>query len=97
VKTSTKCESKNSQNQCEEKIDKPKHFGECANSLTKQHEDKNSQTQTICKVHKPMKPNNMKPKLMNLYKNAQTTNLNNTKPNTNECKQFGFYRMHEPT
>ncbi len=39
----------------------------------------------------------MKPKLMNLYKNAQTTKPNNAKLNTNECKQFGFFKMHEPT
>jgi hypothetical protein len=64
---------------------------------TEQGEAKSQQTQTIYKMCEPTKPNNAKPKLMNPNKNVWTTKPNNAKPNTNEHRQFGLYRMCEPT
>ncbi len=48
---------------------KSRHFGECTNAQTEQHEVKNRRIQTTWKMRKPTKLNNTKPKVDKSWNN----------------------------
>ncbi len=72
------------------KIDKPKQPKKCVTHEIEQHQAKSRQTQTIYKVCKPTKLNNMNPKFDEVPKNFGFWKM------CELCRLCGLYKMREP-